>query len=70
MKKTTTTHPLDGQLLGRLVACNIVGGALEMMRGAARQMRDKDLAATTGRLQALLDHEMRTFLNLPVGLKK
>lgn len=57
------------QVVDRLFVCRSLGACLALGLDHAVGVRDKDLKESLLRIDALLDHEMKTFLQLPVGVR-
>lgn len=56
-----------GSVLFRTILCKGIQMALDLALIHAHENRDRDLHASLGRVAALLQHEMRTFLGLDNG---
>lgn len=66
--KKKTKYRGRGRVLSRIFACQAAAIGIEVARQQAMRSRDKELCESLARVMTLLDHEMQTFLDLPVGV--
>lgn len=57
------------QVVHRIFVCKSLDACIGLAIGHAAGSGDRDLRTSLERVEALLDHEMKTFLQLPVGVR-
>lgn len=67
MKPKGSKTPGNSSLLFRYFVCRSIDAVLDLAIGHAVAQQDFDLQASLERVDAILDHEMKSFLGLREG---